>query len=88
MRIDDRNRIYHKIGGDYVDYEISDEAQNTTDATITYFGWIAHGGAWCIQRETRVGTTSGWKYSAGKADYPTNWAARESLSYISFGGIG
>ena len=88
MRIDDRNRIYHKAGGDYIDYEPSDEAQHSVDSTITYNGFIAHGGPWVIQKEIRVGTTASWTYAAGKTDYATNWTAREDLSYISFSGIG
>ena len=88
MRIDDRNRIYHKAGGDHIDYEIANEAQDAGDSTITYYGYLAHGGAWVIQRETRDGTTASWAYAAGKTGYAANWTARESLSYISFSGIG
>ena len=86
LQVDDRNRIYHKVGGDVLTYQISDEATKVGLDTTMYFGYLSHGGPWVIMVWDTVAKT--YRYLAGKDGYTAAWAARETNSYVTFDAIG
>lgn len=62
-------------------YQASDQATNSSDSNVLYYGFVDKEGAWYIQEQTTSGTTLAWRYAKGTSGFTTNWALRESLTY-------
>lgn len=73
IQIADFRFIYHKVGGQEVYFEASN--QDTSGATYQYFGYISSSGSWIIQRFHIIGSAIIYRYSAGQdvSDYITRW---------------
>ncbi len=85
MQIHDWRHIYGQVGGQYAQFEASD--QDTTGTSYHYFGFETSNGAWIIQRFdfTTAGVIS-YRYSGGQthAGYLVGWANRALLTYEYF----
>jgi len=82
----DFNFIFHKHGGNRIDFEPSDE--DTADATYKYYGYLSSQGAWLIMRfDLTTPNIVLYRYAAGKTGYAANWAGRAGLSYSLFSDI-
>ena len=68
-------------------YQASDQALNSGDTNILYYGFVDRFGAWYIQEQTTsdAGNTLAWRYDKGSEaegiTFATAWAARESGTY-------
>jgi len=71
----------------YEGYKITDQAQNSGDSNITYYGFLNRYGEWYLMSQTTSGTAVAYRYLRGSSDYTTNWAAREALTYDYFNTI-
>ncbi len=69
-------------------YQISDEDADSTDNDVTYYGYLNQEGEWYIMKEDfGVGgddDLKSWRFAKGSANYTTNWAARQALTYEDF----
>jgi hypothetical protein len=73
---------YHKDGDATVVY--GDANEDTANDT-QYFGYLAHSGAWIIQR--RVVSTGVTTYCAGSSAYAASWAVKGTLTYVAFNAL-
>jgi len=78
----DNNFIYHKIGGNEVIFEISDEDES---GNPLYYGYLSENGSWIIQQHNT--TTGAYRYKMGQSDYATNWTGRGGLSYVYYNAL-
>lgn len=65
----------------YDGYKVNDQANNTGDANITYFGFVNKFGEWFIMRQTVSGTTLSFRFYKGASGYTTGWSARQTFTY-------
>ena len=71
-------------------YKLSDQDVNSSDADITYFGYVNKEGDWYIMRyDKTVGGDAdlrAYRYVEGTItdDYTTQWAAREAQTYADY----
>lgn len=63
-------------------FKVSDEAENTGDSTITYFGYLNREGHYYIMEANDTNGT--YRFVTGTSGYATAWAARQTLSYDYF----
>ena len=86
ITVADYQRIFHKVGGQNVIFEISDE---DIASDPSYFGYLAESGAWIIQK--RTASTGLYRYIAGQSGYKTAvtgaWATRAAKTYVHFNEI-
>lgn len=79
IELRDVQRIYHKVGGDIIHFELSDEKEKSGDSTILYYGYLSDNGAWIImENDTGEGT---YRFKGGTSLYTANWTARETQTY-------
>lgn len=75
------------FGGSIEGYKVADQATNSGDADINYFGFVNRLGEWYIMKQD---TTAGannlqtYRFAKGGSGYTTNWTNRESLTYDYF----
>ena len=62
-------------------YKAHDQAQHSSNANITYYGFLNRLGEWYIMEQTISGTTFSYRFAKGSSAYTTNWTNRESLTY-------
>jgi len=72
---------YARFGFLLQGYQASEQATNTTNTNIVYFGFVGREGDWYIQEQTTDGTTLQWRYDKGDDAFATAWAARQSGTY-------
>ena len=65
-------------------FRVSDDARNSGDSTIRYFGYLNKEGEWYIMRQSTSGTTVAYRFARGGSDYTTAWTGREALDYEYF----
>jgi len=78
----DRTFKYHSDGGSEIVLEIANE---DLSGDPQYFGYLAHSGAWVIQK--RVIATGIYTYCAGQSGYAAAWAAKAGLTYVAFSSL-
>ena len=96
ITIHDHSFQWHKIGGEVVIFEASN--QDLTDTTFHYFGYISSFGSWVIQRFKFIGDTVIYAYAAGqsRSDYDALWTpatgrftdSDPSLAFVTFDQLG
>lgn len=84
--IHDYKFVYHKVGGQDVHFEPSDE--DTTGATYQYYGFLSSSGSWLILRfDLTVTDVINYRYAVGQSAYSTAWTARDTHTYNYFNDI-
>jgi len=83
LKFVDAQRIFHKVGGDEMHFEISDSNEA---ADPKYYGYLASNGAWIIMEVNEGAGT--YRYCAGSSLYAANWAAKGVLSYVLYSALG
>jgi len=72
------------------DFKISDQATNSVDTDIRYYGYINRAGEWYIMQEDRTpasGVDREYRFTKGGSNYSTGWAGREGLSYDTYDAV-
>ncbi|KKK92199.1 hypothetical protein LCGC14_2705340, partial [marine sediment metagenome] len=64
IRVLDNTFIFHKVGGQEIVFEVSNE--DTSSATLQYYGYISSFGSWIIQRFKIKTNAIIYTYAAGK----------------------
>ena len=85
MQLKDFHYLYHKVGGDVIHFELSDEKVKSGDSTVRYYGYLAANGAWIIMEENLTNGT--YRYAAGKTLYETHWELREGKEYVLYSAL-
>ena len=73
--INDLSHFYLAIQG----YVVSDQAVDSGDSNVNYYGYVNRYGNWYILKEDTVNLT--YRYAKGDSGYTTAWNARESAVY-------
>jgi hypothetical protein len=74
MQFHDYQYLFHKVGGQDVKFEASD--QDTTAADLQYFGFLSASGSWIIQRFKITGSIIEYRYAGGQDNYSASWTAK------------
>ena len=65
----------------YDGYKVNDQAVDSGDSNITYFGFLNKFGEWFIMKQTVCGTTLSFRFVKGASAYTTAWTARQAQTY-------